>query len=231
MLRYILTAWRPVALAALLALGVAPADVWAAGHGGGGVATAAAAPHYGGGGSHYGGYNVGGYRPATTAATTTATDTANAVTLRRLLTRRCCMLVRDISGGDDLPPDFYYSPNYTTTTPYSSVSAYYDPDAAAPTPGVTAPTVAPDAASALPPLMCMSRRPPRCGSTMMLRSRPGMSGDMFPRRLRRVGNFTYDVAPDGPTTAAVTDLTRTITVHANSVTSSISPSRPRPPSA
>ena len=42
-----------------------------------------------------------------------------------------------------MAPD-YYSPDYSTTAPDYSLSAYYSPDATAPTPAVTAPIPAPD---------------------------------------------------------------------------------------
>jgi uncharacterized protein (TIGR03000 family) len=232
MLRYILTTWRPVALTALLALAAAPADVWAAGHGGGGGGGHGGGgyhgggAHYGGyhgggygGGAHYGGYNVGGYRPGYFGGYHNSYGYGQRGYGYGGYYSPSLYTGAYLSGGDALPPDFYYSPNYTTAAPYSSLSAYYAPDDAAPTPAVTAPTVAPDAASGRATVDVHVPASAQVWFDDSATKQTGADRQYVSPPLTPGQNFTYDVRARWIDNGHVTDLTRTITVHANSVNS------------
>ena len=153
MLRSILTAWRPVALVALLALAAAPTNVRAAGHGGGGFHGGG---YHGGGGFHAGGYHAaggfhgvggahygGGYRPGYYGSN--HNEYRGDHYYGGYLSPWLYGSPAYISGGYGAAP-YYNAPDTSTPPEDYGPSDYYAPEAAAPTPAVTAPTPAPDAA-------------------------------------------------------------------------------------
>jgi uncharacterized protein (TIGR03000 family) len=151
MLRSILSAWRPVALAAaVLALAAAPACVQAAGHaggyhGGGYHGGGYHASGYHGGSYHSGGYHTSGYRPSYFSGYHNGYGDHRSYGYHGgYYSPWLYGSPAYISGGYDVGPD-YYSPGYSTTSQDYSPSAYYTPEATAPTPAVTALTAAPDA--------------------------------------------------------------------------------------
>jgi len=147
MLRSILTtAWRPIALAALLALAVAPANVWAAGHGGGYHGGGYHTGGYHGGGFHYGGYHAGGYRPGYYGGYHNGFEYGRQGYGYGYYGGYYSPLLYGsgayMSGGYGVAPD-NYSPDYSATAPDYSLSNYYTPSATTAA-AVTAVIPAPD---------------------------------------------------------------------------------------
>ena len=81
---------------------------------------------------HYGGYNAGGYRPGYFGGYQAGMDTTTGATASGYSSPGLYGSAAYLSGGYDAPPDYYYSPDYTTTAPDYGLSAYYAPDATAP---------------------------------------------------------------------------------------------------
>jgi len=209
MLRTILAAWRPAALAALLALAVAPTSVRAAGHGGGG---------FHGGGMHYGGYNAGGYRPGYFGGYQGRYGYDHRGYGYGYSSPGLYGSAAYLSGGYEAPPDYYYSPDYTTTAPDYGVSSYSAPDAAAPAAATAAPAAVP---GSTPGSATVDVNVPASAQLWFNGSATKQTGDA--RRFTSPSltpgqDYTYTVRARWTDNGHVTDETRTITVHAYQVT-------------
>lgn len=201
MLRTILAAWRPVALAALLALAVAPTGVRAAGHGG----------------MHYGGYNAGGYRPGYFGGYHGGYGYDHRGYDYGYSSPGLYSSAAYLSGGYEAPPDHYYSPDYTTAAPDYGLSASYTPDATAPAPAAAAPAAVP---GSTPGLATVDVNVPASAQLWFNGSATKQTGDA--RRFTSPSltpgqDYTYAVRR-WTDNRHVTDETRTITVHAYEVT-------------
>ncbi len=223
MLRSILTAWRPIALAALLALAAAPTDVWAAGHGGGfhGGGGGFHGGGFHGGGVHFGGFHAGGYRAGYFSGFHNGSGferRGNGYT-GGYFSPWSYGSPAYISGGYGVTP-YYSAPDYTTPAPDNGVSSYYSPGATAPTPAVTA-TEPPPPPNPTPGPGTIDVHVPASAQVWFDDSLTKQTGDW--RRFQTPPmsgdrDHQYEVRAHWTENGRVTEQTRRITVHAYEVT-------------
>ena len=240
MFRSIFTAWRPAVLAAaLLALAASAPYVQAAGHGGGGGF------HGGGGGFHGGGFHSGGfggggfhgggfhgsYHPGYFGGYHNGYGYGHRGYYGGYYGGYWPGLYGSpayLSGGYDVAPystyynttpGYYGSGDYSTTAPDYGLSNYYTPSFSAPALAATAPTTV---ANATDDRAAVAVHVPADAQVWFDDSPTKQTGDE--RRyvtppLTPGKDYSYQVRARWTDSGQAKDETRTITVHANGVTS------------